>query len=119
MPVRSTGLRAREAQGPRAGAAWTEALQTPPARLLLPEPHLRDPLGRSAACQPLCPQPPAKDTPAAVTLVTFCQPGAGLKPAHHKIASKQVYTKPNVEEQLLEKGETPSLHSQTQPGKAS
>lgn len=46
MPVRSAGLRAREAQVLRAGAAWTGALQTPPARLLLPEPHLRDHLDR-------------------------------------------------------------------------
>lgn len=96
----------------RAPAAWASPEGSPGQVSSVPAPL-------SMAGLPLLPRTPLSDNLAAVTLVTFCQLGAGLRPAHRKIASKQIYIKPNAEEQLLVKGETSSLHSQAPPGKAS
>lgn len=52
----------------------------------------------------LLPNIPLSANWGVVTLVSFCQPEAGLRPSRHKTTSEEVHIKPKVEEQLLVKG---------------
>lgn len=71
------------------------------------------------ASLPSLPNIPLSANGGIVTLVAFCQLGAGLRPSHHKPTSTQVYVRPKGWGRAVSEGRKKTLHSKAQPEKAS